>query len=82
MKDTGSKVSERLAALYSSLPGRRRLEMACGMFDDAKALALAGIRAREPHADPKELRRRLFLRLFGSDFPPHRIRRILARLEP
>ncbi len=81
MTDTSQKATARLKALYENLPGCKRLEMGCGMFDDAKSLAIAGILAEAPGLDSKTLMRFLFLRLFGRDFPPHKIQRILKHLE-
>jgi hypothetical protein len=40
------------------------------MFDDAKALAAAGIRAMNPGISQDELRRRIFDRLYIDDFDP------------
>ncbi|MFH1620167.1 MAG: hypothetical protein ABIG11_09745 [bacterium] len=78
--DTSPAVVARLHELYNRLPGHRRLEMGCGMFDDAKRLAIAGILAETPEINPGELRKRLFLRLFAGDFPRQKIRRILCHL--
>jgi hypothetical protein len=40
------------------------------MFDSAKVLAAAGIRAMHPDISQDELRRRVFDRLYAGDFAP------------
>lgn len=80
MKDTATKVTERLQMLYDRLPGERRLEMGCGMFDDAKSLATAGLLSESPGLNAADLKELLFLRLFGEDFAPKKAEQILDRL--
>jgi len=81
MSDTSASVVAELERRYRALPGARRVEMACGMFDDAKALAISGILSEHPGLDRSELRKRLFLRIFGEDFAPEKARKILAHLK-
>jgi hypothetical protein len=80
MRDTSPEVEARFReALMRRSPGERAL-MAGDMFDAAKQLALAGIRARLGELEPGELRAQLFLQFYGADFGPERRERILARL--
>ena len=57
-------------ALFASRSDADRLRMTCEMFDDAKALVAAGIRAMDPGISLAELRRRMFDRLYFGDFDP------------
>jgi hypothetical protein len=54
--------------------------MACEMFDLARALAVAGIRTGEPTISGRDLRVRLFERLYGEDFSEDERARIIATL--
>lgn len=45
-----------------------RLAMACRMFAAAKTLVQAGIEQECGEQTPHELRRRMFLRMYGKDF--------------
>ncbi|MND02219.1 hypothetical protein D3C83_215140 [compost metagenome] len=54
--------------------------MTCAMFDDAKALMTAGIRATDPGISPAELRRRIFDRLYLDDFDPETRRQFRSAL--
>lgn len=80
VKDTSRDVAERFRGLLLALPGEERLAMGCRMFQDAKALALAGLRAEHPRADAREIERLLFKRLYGGDFSPARMDKILREL--
>ncbi len=55
--------------------------MGCAMFDDAKRLVLAGLQARNPGITDREMKRLLFLRLYGLDFPAEVKNRIMASFE-
>lgn len=81
MTDTSQKITARLQALYSSIQGWQRLEMGGGMFDDAKHMVIAGIRSKNTGLAAKDLKKLLFLRIFGNDFPKHKIERILSHLD-
>lgn len=41
--------------------------MGCAMFDDARAIAEAGLRAQHPNLPERELRRLLIARFYGND---------------
>ena len=77
MTDTPPSAAARVRELLMLKSGAERLAMGCAMFDDAKALALAGLRAQLPGADDDECRRRLLLRLYGGDLRPEVLRNIL-----
>lgn len=61
------------------LDGPTRLEMACRMSDDARAMSEAGIRHRHPEWSDREVHRALLELLLGPDLA----NRVLnARLTP
>jgi hypothetical protein len=57
-----------------------RMLMGASMFDTARAMAVAGIRDAHPEYGEGELRRALFLRLYGQDFEPAVRDRIADRI--
>jgi hypothetical protein len=70
VRDTSPQDDAAFTALFAARSGAERLRMTCQMFDDAKALAAAGILAEDPGIAPDELRRRIFDRLYAGDFDP------------
>ena len=83
MKDTPNSIDYKYRSMLMEIAPAERLAMACRMFDTAKALALAGIRRREPTvvADSPAARQKLFLHFYRNDFSPHETARILSRLK-
>ncbi len=80
MNDTPREIAARLDALLARRSGSDRVRMACEMFDLARALAVAGIRAGEPAISHHALRARLFERLYGDDFSEEERARIISTL--
>lgn len=80
MNDTSLKVECLLRNLLMAKSDEERLAMGCSMFDDAKAIALAGLRAERPGMDDRECRVQLLLRLYGQDLGEPRFKRVSARL--
>ena len=80
MKDTPDEVERRYHAMLMALPPGRRVAMALGMFDTARALAEAGLRATGL-SDPRAVRRAIFLRFYGDDFGPRETAAILSALD-
>lgn len=68
MRDTGATVQKRWRELMLSKSGAERLAMGCDMFDDAKRIVLAGLRAQNPGKTDAEIKPLLFLRLYGQGF--------------
>lgn len=66
MRDTPPEAERRYEAILLSLPPARRMAMACAMFDAAKAMAEAGLRASGV-SGARAIRRALFLRVYGAD---------------
>jgi hypothetical protein len=80
MNDTSPEASAELDALMAQRSGSDRVRMACEMFDLARALAVAGIRAEDLTISDARLRVRLFERLYGDDFSDDECARICATL--
>ena len=80
MKDTAPDVEAAYAALLASRSAADRLRMTCDMFDAAKTLMAAGIRASEPTISSEDLRIRMFERLYRDDFDPQTYDRIVREL--
>lgn len=55
--------------------------MGFSMFEMARSQVLASIARQTPNADPREIRRKLFLRFYGADFTPEEREKILAQIE-
>jgi len=63
MNDTIAEVRRLLRERYASLTGAERLAMGAGMFDTARAMALASFPAG---LSAREVRRRLCERFYGA----------------
>ena len=81
MNDTSPEMEERYRAMIMERSGEERLKMGCSMFDTAKALMRAGILGLNSHASPAEIRRELFMQLYGHEFDADSRTRILAAIE-
>jgi hypothetical protein len=60
--------------------GEERLKMGCSMHATARALAKAALSQKHPGAQPAELKRLLFLHIYGADFNPKQRSRIASAL--
>jgi hypothetical protein len=78
MNDTPEAVQNFYRTLLMCRSGSERLHMGCAMFDTARAVALANLRASS-HSDD-ELRVRLFVRTYDGDFDPATAERIAVWL--
>lgn len=81
MTDTSPEIELLYKEMWKKVPRAERLRMGCEMFSTAKELATAGIRKELGYDDPNEIRRRLFLRFYGTDFTPEELNRILHHLD-
>ena len=82
MSDTNPSVEGRLRALYGVRTAAQRVRMATSMFTGAKQLARAGIRMELGDIPEPEMRRHLFMRLYGSDFSDAQCAAILRVIDP
>jgi len=76
MNDTLPSVQARYRALLMQRSGAERLKMGCAMFDSARALVKASLTAHTT----TELKKQLFLRIYGSDFDAETTERIVKAL--
>ena len=81
MDDTPEHIERRFREMMMARSPVDRLKMACDMFTTAKTLVLAGIAQDAKDATPDEVRKLLFLRMYGQDFSPERQAKILAALK-
>ena len=79
--DTSPEIEARWLEMWKKTTPAQRVRMGSDMFSAAKKLATAGIRKELGRDDPKEIRRRLFFRFYGSDFTPEESERILGHIE-
>jgi hypothetical protein len=81
MNDTSPDMESRYRTMIMERSGEERLKMGCSMLDAAKALMQAGILDQNPHASPAEIRRALFMQLYGHEFDVESRAKILAVIE-
>lgn len=81
MNDTPPGIDARYRAMLLARSGEERLKMGCAMRDTARALVEASIRAHDPHATPEAIRKGIFLRFYGHEFPADIRAKILATIE-
>lgn len=80
MKDTASDVNAAYLQHFGALSPGERLTMVADMFETAKALMMAGIRAERPDLSPRDLRVEMFRRLYWNDFDETTFARLVERL--
>lgn len=80
MNDVSANTERRFFDLMMARSGEERVTMACRMFGTAKKLIVAGLRDRGVQ-DAREIRRGLFIALYGQDETPERLERIIAYLD-
>ncbi len=78
--DTTTDADARFEALLRRRSGSERVVMACEMFDCARALIEASLRAAHPDLTTSALRVGVLHRLYGADLPAERLSRIAHRL--
>jgi hypothetical protein len=54
--------------------------MGCAMFDTAKEIIKYSILSKQPDIPRKELRKEIFLRMYGLDFTDEEIKKILMHI--
>lgn len=80
MNDTPPEVESFFNELMMKKTGEERLRMGFSMFEMARKQVLASILNQNPNADPKEIRKQLFLRFYGQDFTPEECEKILSQI--
>ncbi len=80
MKDTPPSIAAQYRRLLLARSGEERLTMACRMFDAARVLVRASLGDPDGTDDSAEMRARVFLRTYGSDYDAAARARIVDRL--
>ena len=80
MNDTPTKIKQLYNEMLLSKSPSERLRMASRMYDSVKKLAISGIVNERQHLDQPRLRRELFLRIYGNDFPATDRERIMKKI--
>jgi len=65
--DTSARARDHLDRLYRAMTPREKLLHALALTETANLFALAGLRARFPRDDERQLRRRLAERTLGRE---------------
>ncbi len=65
--DTTGELRQVHYAISRRLSAGRQLELACGMVDAGRAIAIAGLRLRYPGASTAELRQRMAKERLGEE---------------
>lgn len=81
MRDTHPQIKHHYEKMLLSRSGVERLLMGDSMFETARELVLASIKAKNPETDPVELRCALFLRFYGQEFSDEERQKILGALK-
>ncbi len=66
-RDTSPDVQAWFHARWRSMPPAKKAELADRLSEDCTTLALAGIRALNPDANPASIRYQLALRRYGKE---------------
>lgn len=77
MNDTSTWAKKIQDKLFAELSGEERLLMGLEMFETARKIVLSSF---SPNLLENEIRKRLFLRFYGSDFSEEEKEKILANL--
>ena len=80
MTDTPPDVDAAFTRMFAGRSAEDRLRMTCEMFDAAKTLVAADIRARRPDISEADLRVQMFERMYFGDFDEVARSRIVTAL--
>ena len=81
MNDTPPDAAARFASLLRERSGSDRVRMVSDMFDTARALVIASVKAQRPDISEVALRVEVFKRFYANDFSPEELAAIVRRLE-
>ncbi len=79
MTDTAKNIDKLYKEMLDKLPGEKRLLMSFSMLNLAAELMLSNIKTR--YSDEKDIRREVFLRMYGNDFNSEEKEKILLWLK-
>lgn len=80
MTDTPPDVEAAFTAMFRQLSPAARLRMTSEMFDTARRLMIANIRANHPDISDTELRVQVFVRTYGDDYSESERTRIVEQI--
>lgn len=78
--DTPPEIQAKYREMMMALTPGERVAMACRMFDTARALVIAGLKA-EANPEGHSLAARIFLRTYGRDYATEERDHIVALLD-
>lgn len=81
MNDTPPHVTKKFFDMFKTKSSYERMKMGCSMFQTAKTLLIQRILASKPNISRKDLRKEVFIQIYGSDFLPDQLEKILNHLE-
>ena len=80
MNDTPAKIRQLYNEMLLSKSPLERLRLVSRMYDSVQKLAISGILKERRNLDPPRLRRELFFRIYGNDFPSADRERIVKKI--
>ena len=80
MSDTPRQIELRYNKMLMSLTPSDRLRMVSRMYDSGRKLVISGIQNRRKQLNSTQLRRQLFLRMYGNDFAAAQIKKIINKI--
>lgn len=81
MNDTSPEMAEQFRRVLRDRSGSDRVRMVSDMFEMARALIIASIKAQQPDISEGELRAQVFRRFYASDFTSEDLAVIVDRLK-
>jgi len=81
MNDTTPDAAAQFAWMLQERSGSDRVRMVSDMFEAARALVIASIKARQPTIDEADLRVQVFRRFYANDFAPEDLATLGDRLK-
>lgn len=80
MNDTSPEMMLKMHHLIQKKTPEERLKMGDSMIATSRYLMTRGLLEQNPNLSEKELRKEIFLRSYGNDFPSSEITKILEHL--
>ncbi len=79
MSDTSKRIEKKYFEMISRLSAEERIKMACRMYDTGKKLMKAGIMAHYQNINEKNLKAKLFTKMYRFDLSKREIEKIMQR---
>ena len=81
MNDTPKNIEKRFMDMIMAHSPEERLMMSFSMFDSARKLVKSSIIEKQPDISAVEMKKAIFLRIYGDEFNEIDKKKILAALE-